>query len=116
MSYPGFIELFNFRVDSEWCQFGLDPRLAKRCVMTPFLLRRFVEFFHPVAILEDFARLGAVGRADNAILFHQIDQARGTAITDAQAALQSRSRSASGIAHHADGILVEIVVNILAAI
>jgi len=30
MSYPGFIELFNFRDDTRWCQFGSrDGNVAK---------------------------------------------------------------------------------------
>jgi hypothetical protein len=95
MSYPGVLELFNFRDDSERCQFGLDPSLATRCDRPAInvaskrmtkssssagLLRGFVEFFHPVAILKDFARLCAIGRPDDAVLLHKVNQARRASI------------------------------------
>jgi hypothetical protein len=35
MSYPGILELFNFRDDSQRCQFGFRPRLGTRWVITP---------------------------------------------------------------------------------
>src|SRR5712691_5109223 len=35
MSYPGIVELFNFRDDSQRCQFGFRAKLATRCVVTP---------------------------------------------------------------------------------
>src|SRR6185437_1785584 len=70
------------------------------------LARRLIDLAHPVAFLENFARLGAVGRADDAVLLHEIDQARGTAIADAQAALQCGSRGAAHLANHADSVLI----------
>jgi len=36
-------------------------------------LHRVVEFFHPVLRLEDFAGLGAVGGADDAVLLHEVN-------------------------------------------
>src|SRR5260370_13372557 len=93
-------------------------RLLKpeHCQLTTlFLLRRFVEFLHPVAIFEDFARLGSVGWTDNAVLFHQINQSCGPPVADAQAALQRGCGSAASVANHADRILVKIVIDILAA-
>src|SRR5712692_2113236 len=35
MSYPGIFELFNFRDDSERCQFGLRATPVTVCVITP---------------------------------------------------------------------------------
>jgi hypothetical protein len=52
------------------------------------LLHGFVEFLHPIAFLQDLARFCAVGRADNAVLLHQVNQARGAAIANSQAALK----------------------------
>jgi len=93
---------------------------VKRGIRTPLLvcqlLLRFIEFFHPVAIFEDFARLGAVGRTDDAVFFHKVDQARGAAVTDAQAALQCGSGSTAGVANDSNGVLIEVVVDILAAV
>ena len=40
-------------------------------------LRGFVEFLHPVAVLQHFAWFRSVRRADDAIFLHYIDQARG---------------------------------------
>src|SRR2546429_6787335 len=55
------------------------------------LMLRRIEFFHPVAVFQNLARLGAVGGADDAIFFHEVDQARGPAVADPQAALQRGS-------------------------
>jgi site-specific DNA recombinase len=51
-------------------------------------LHGIVEFFHPCAILEQFARLGSVRRANDAVLLHQINQTRRAAITNPQPPLQ----------------------------
>src|SRR2546429_10007722 len=74
------------------------------------LMLRRIEFFHPVAVFQNLARLGAVGGADDAIFFHEVDQARGPAVADPQAALQRGSGSASGVANDANGILIQVVV------
>lgn len=52
------------------------------------LLRGIIEFLHPIPVFQDFAGLGAVGRTDDAVLLHQIDEARGAPIANPQAALQ----------------------------
>src|SRR2546429_3017801 len=57
------------------------------------LMLRRIEFFHPVAVFQNLARLGAVGGADDAIFFHEVDQARGPAVADPQAALQRDRKS-----------------------
>src|SRR5205814_4929777 len=75
-----------------------------------------VELLHPGPIFQNLAGLGTVRWADDAVLLHKVDQARGPPVTDSQAALQRGSGSAAGIANHADGVLVEIVVDILAAL
>src|SRR5229473_5725428 len=75
-----------------------------------------VEFLHPVPVFQDFARLGAVRRADDAVFLHQIDEARGAAITDAQPPLQRGSGSPACVANHADRVLVESVVNVFATL
>src|ERR1700738_3114215 len=79
-------------------------------------MRGIVEFFHPAAVFQDLARLGTIGRADDAVLLHKVDQARRAPVANSQAALQRGSGSAAGIAYHADRVLIEIVVNILAAV
>jgi len=38
----------------------------------------------------DFAGLGAVGGADQAVVLHHVDEVGGAAVADAQAALQER--------------------------
>src|SRR5256885_16049731 len=75
-----------------------------------------VELLHPGPIFQNLAGLGTVRRSDDAVLLHKVDQARGPPVPDSQAALQRGSGSAAGIANHADGVLVEIVVDILAAL
>src|SRR5256884_9258660 len=80
------------------------------------LMLRRIEFFHPVAVFQNLARLCAVGGADDAIFFHEVDQARGPAVADPQAALQRGSGSASGVANDANGILIQVVVDVVAAI
>jgi len=45
-------------------------------------------FCDPVGTLQDFARLWAVGSANDAVVLHEIDEVRGAAIADAQAALE----------------------------
>src|SRR5262249_45037049 len=52
------------------------------------LLQRLIEFAHPVFFLEQLAGLGAFGRADDSVLFHQVDEPRSAAIADAQPALE----------------------------
>src|SRR5260370_35964479 len=93
----------SLHADCLICLLLLNP---EHCQLTTlFLLRRFVEFLHPVAIFEDFARLGSVGWTDNAVLFHQINQSCGPPVADAQAALQRGCGSAASVTHNADRIL-----------
>src|ERR1700738_4122679 len=79
-------------------------------------MRGIVEFLHPAAVFQDLARLGTIGRADDAVLLHKVDQACGPPVANSQAALQRGSGSASRVADHAERVLVEIVVDILAAV
>ena len=63
-----------------------------RTLSIPYLqtsAQRLIDFAHPVFCFQDFARLCAVGRADDAVFFHDVDKARGAAVADTQAALQS---------------------------
>ena len=58
----------------------------ERSVTTPhvaLLLLRLIEFFHPVLVFQNLARLGAVRGADDAVFLHEIDQTGGAAVTDA---------------------------------
>src|SRR5262249_37547725 len=52
---------------------------------------RFFDFRNPVGTLEDFAWLGAIRGADDAVLFHQIDEVCGAAVANSQAALEEGS-------------------------
>src|SRR3981189_2970606 len=75
-----------------------------------------VEFLHPAAVFQDLAGLGAVRRADDAVLLHEVDEARGAPVANSQAALQCGGRGPARIADHANRVLVEIVVNIFSAL
>src|SRR5260370_1133334 len=79
-------------------------------------MRGIVEFLHPIAVLEDLARLRPIRWTNNPILFHEVNQARGAAVADAQAALQRGSGSAARVADYANRVLVEIIVNIFATL
>src|SRR5215813_9987704 len=93
-----------------------STRKRQKYIASAVSFLRLVEFFHPVAVFEDFTRLGAVGRADDAVLFHQIDETRGAAITDAQSALQGGSGCATGVANYTNRVLIQIVVHVFAAV
>jgi hypothetical protein len=57
------------------------------------LARRPLAVLHlgqPVRPLEHLARTAAVGRADDAVPLHRVEDARGTAVTEPEAALQRR--------------------------
>src|SRR5579862_2859110 len=84
---------------------GLQDHTARSGFATFGLAQRLIDFAQPVLGLQDFARLGSVGRAHDAVFFHDVDQAGGAAVADAQAALQSGSGSAAGFADHTDGFL-----------
>ena len=68
------------------------------------------DFAEPVGTLEDFAWLGAVGGADDAVALHQIDEVGGAAVADAQTPLQKRGRSLAVFQHDAHGVLIKLVV------
>ena len=46
------------------------------------------DFALPVGGFEEFAGTGAVGGADQAVVFHHVDEVGGSAVTDSEAALQ----------------------------
>src|SRR5262249_23218940 len=48
--------------------------------------------------------------ADDAVFLHQIDQVRGAAVADTQAALQQRRRGLAELEDELDGVLEELVV------
>src|SRR5215469_15856437 len=93
-----------------------STRKRQKYIASAASFLRLVEFFHPIAVFQDFTRLGAVGRADDAVFLHQIDETRGAAITDSQAALQGRSGSSAGITNDANCVLIQVVVHVLAAV
>src|SRR5580704_9082614 len=74
-----------------------------------------LELANPIFAFQDFARLRAVGGADDAVFFHHVDQSRRAAVPDAQTALQSGSGSAAHFTAHFDGFLIESVVDLFAA-
>ncbi len=46
------------------------------------------DFLEPVGAFEDFAGFAAVGRADDAVAVHHVEDAGGAAVAEAEAALQ----------------------------
>src|SRR5438874_1839808 len=95
---------------------SLGPAIARPSQFAMWrLLQRFVKFPHPLFFLEDLAGLGTFGRTDNPVLFHDVDEPGCTAVTDAQASLQRRSRGAAHLANHAHGLLVKFVINVFVA-
>jgi hypothetical protein len=53
-----------------------------------FLAQGLFYFVNPAGALEDFAGLGTVGWAYEAVAFHHVDEVGGAAVADAQAALE----------------------------
>jgi hypothetical protein len=58
---------------------------------------------------EDVALVDAVGRADDAFFFHDLDDARRSVVADAQAALEHGDGAALGIGHDGHGLIVDFV-------
>src|ERR1022692_914156 len=82
---------------------GAARTRARRSLMP--LLPHF-DFVEPVGALEDFARLAAVGRADDAVALHAIQNARGASVAEAQMTLQGGSGCLAHLQHEAHGVLV----------
>src|SRR5215831_6174062 len=80
------------------------------------LLSRFVELTHPVPLLQDFAWLRSIRWPHDAILLHKVDQPRRAPVPDAQPSLQGRGRRAPHLTDHPDGILIELIIDFLAAL
>src|SRR6266404_4709405 len=74
------------------------------------LARGLFDFRNPVGTLQYFAWLGTIGGADDAVLLHQIDEVRGAAVADAQAALQQRSGSFAELDDQLHGIAIHGIV------
>src|SRR6476646_4047245 len=74
------------------------------------LAQRFFNFAEPVWFLQNFARLWAVGRSHNSVVFHKVYEMCGAAIANAQAALQQGSRSFAELNHQAHGVLIKLIV------
>ena len=53
-----------------------------------FLAQGLFDFVDPVRTLEDFAGLGSVGGADDAVALHEVNKMSGAAVSDTQTALQ----------------------------
>ena len=91
VSYPGTVGIQNSSGAELRCRDRIrslsQSSTASQLGSDEELLQRFVEFPHPVFFLKHFARLGAVGGTNDAVLFHDVDQPRRASITDAQAAL-----------------------------
>src|ERR1035438_5164896 len=69
-----------------------------------------VDFFVVVGGFEDFAGLGAVGGADQAVVLHHVDEMGGAAVADAQAALEERGAGLAELEDETDGVVEEVVV------
>src|ERR1039458_246723 len=67
-------------------------------------------FTQPVRALEDFARLAAVGRADDAVALHHVQNARRPAVTQPQMALQGGGGSLAHLQYEAHGLFVHGVL------
>ena len=75
-----------------------------------------LDFAEPVGTFQDLAWFGAVGGANDAVLFHEIDQVGGAPVADAQAPLQQRCGRLAELEHEAHGVLEELVVLRAAAV
>src|SRR5262249_59372389 len=58
---------------------------------------------------EDLARLGTLAGANDPVLLHHVDEARGLRIAEAHAALEERDRSLALADDEADAVPVEVV-------
>src|ERR1700732_90290 len=70
---------------------------------------RFFYLRNPLGSLQDFARLGTVRRAHDAVAFHQINQVSSAAVADPQAALQQGSGRFAELYDQAYCVVVEWV-------
>src|ERR1039458_5698350 len=61
----------------------------------------------PVRTAEDITRARPVGRADDGITLHLVEDAGGAAVAQAQIALEDRSRSFAHLADHAHGVAIQ---------
>src|SRR6202050_4233833 len=75
------------------------------------LLHGLVKFLDPVFLFQNFAGFRTIGRADDSVLLHQINQTRRAAVTNAQASLQGGGGCASHLANYAHSFLVQVIVN-----
>src|ERR1700722_18398951 len=66
-----------------------------------------LDFFEPIRALQHVARTAAVGRADDPVALHHVENARRAPIAQAQAPLQRGRRGLAHVAHHAHGILIQ---------
>src|SRR5579862_6373676 len=94
-------------------QGGYRRRISER--LCDVLAHRLFNFRDPVRTLQQFARFWTIGRADDAVLFHQVDQMSRAAVSDAQAALQKGSRGFAEFNHQTHGVIEEGIVVVLTA-
>src|SRR5690242_1043961 len=87
-----------------------DQNGCRPSAVDGFLPHGFFYFIEPAGTLKDFAGLGAVGGANDAVFLHQINQVSGAAIADAQAPLQQGSGGFSELDDQAHGIFEERIV------
>src|ERR1039458_2281589 len=69
-----------------------------------------VDFFVVVGGFEDFAGLGAVGGADQAVVLHHVDEVGGAAGGGAQAGVAQAGAGLAQLEDQAGGVVEEIVV------
>src|ERR1039457_5178894 len=67
-------------------------------------------FPQPVRPFQHFSRLAAVGRADDAVALHHVQNARGPAVSQPQMALQGGGGSLAHLQHQAHGLFVHGVL------
>jgi len=68
------------------------------------------DFVEPAGGFEEFAGAGAVGGADEAVAFHEVDEVGGAAVADAEAALEERGGGFAELEDEAYGVVEEFVV------
>ena len=74
---------------------GVRPQGLAPNPKSPVLVFHFAQ---PVGPLQHFARLAAVGRPDDAVALHHVENARGAAVAQAQTPLQRGSRRLAHLA------------------
>src|SRR6516225_2698271 len=73
-------------------------------------------FSMPVGALEHLARFAPVGRADDAVALHHVEDTRRAAVAQTEVALQCRGRRFAHLQHEAQGVFVRWVLLVIDAL